>query len=132
MLSFRKPPAWILRDEHLGEKRDMDKVSTSTSTTNITNTATTTPTPPPQNLYTTPHLSLRQCCMSLHACSDPLGPVEYKLGLLNPSPFPLFPCPCLSSLLSCLSSLPSEEGPRLASVWAQYGGHCYTTHTHTR
>jgi hypothetical protein len=67
-----------------------------------------------------------QCCLSLYTCSDPLAPLEYRHGLLNPALFPLFPCPCLAAALSCLRTVGSEEADRLAEVWGAYGGHCYT------
>jgi len=77
---------------------------------------------------------LDRCCLGLYSCSEPLTPLEYRHSLLNPSLFPLFPCPCLSTFFSCLSLAQEseEEARRLERVWKTYGGHCYNMETKTR
>ena len=75
--------------------------------------------------------SNHQCCLDLHT-SNPLESLEYRHGLLNPSIFPMFPCPALATFLTCLAGIHTEEAGRLAKVWGEYGGHCYNLQTNYR
>jgi len=75
--------------------------------------------------------ALDQCCLDLYT-TNPLESLEYKHSLLNPSIFPMFPCPALATFLTCLAEIHTEEASRLAKVWGEYGGHCFNLQTNTR
>jgi len=69
--------------------------------------------------------AIDKCCLALQQCSEPLMPLEWVHGLLNPGTFPLFPCTCLNKFLQCLP-LSNPEAVRLARLWGSLGGDCYT------
>ena len=68
------------------------------------------------------------CCLNLWSChpspDHPLQPLGWTQGTFNPLLWPVWRCDCLGRFLTCLRDSDSTLGPRLAEVWAQYGGHC--------